>query len=321
MYKPATISSITIKHSPLDSKSWQLLNPDTPQPLQAHWAYGKAVKIFGAEVHQVIVYMDNKPVALMMPVSRTFLKLIKVTTVFRSPHWLDNDLTEAQKSAILSVFSKEYKKWKWQFLTIIPETPEGDTSTSLMRKAGLGKVMTGFSTAWVDLSGTPDDLRARLKGKWRNQLKKAESEKFDLTTGGKKPSQYDWLLSREQEQRSNRRYQATPLGLVPTYVMSARAGGGDPILTVTAHIRREKIAGALFLIHGNSATYHIGWSGEVGRHLNAQNRVLFQAMCLLQEKGVRWLDLGGMNTAEMSNLTRFKLGLGADPVTLSGAYM
>ena len=81
------------------------------------------------------------------------------------------------------------------------------------------------------------------------------------------------------------------------------------------------MAGALFLLHGNSATYHIGWAGDYGRKLNAQNRVLWEGVLALQEKGISFLDLGGLNTADLAGIARFKLGLGATPITLAGAFI
>ena len=315
------ITQIYIKRGPVEPEHYDLLSKDQLLPLQQHWLYGKALSSFGADIEQIIAYKGDKPIALTMITKRKLFGFIQFSVIFRGPLWLNPDISEDDKVATLRCIMDDYKKWRWQFCTILPEQPESKQADSLMKRAGLRKSMTGFSTAWVDLRGSEAELHARLKGKWRNQLKKAEAADFEIVVGSSKPDHYNWLFTREQEQRSDRRYQATPIGLVPSYVLMARANKLPPLVSITAHLRREKIAGALFLIHGNSATYHIGWSGEAGRDMNAQNRVLWAGMLALREHGVLYLDLGGMNTAELANVTRFKLGIGADPITLAGAYM
>jgi hypothetical protein len=39
--------------------------------------------------------------------------------------------------------------------------------------------------------------------------------------------------------------------------------------------------------------------------------MLYRAACALREEGVRWLDLGSVNTEDAPGLARFKLGTGA----------
>lgn len=193
-----------------------------------------------------------------------------------------------------------------------------------MKRAGFTRIMTGISTIWIDLSAEKNALRRSLAANWRNQLKKAEQNTFTVAVGGSKTKHYNWLLEREGEQRSNRGYSAVPLGLVPAYqnTQSAlSAGGTPPIVSVTAHEKGAQIAGALFLLHGSSATYHIGWAGERGRALNAQNRVLFEGMLALKDQGVKWLDMGGVDTGPQAAIARFKLGLGHPPETLVGSYI
>ncbi len=183
--------------------------------------------------------------------------------------------------------------------------------------------MTGTSTIWVDLTADEASLRSQLAGNWRNQLKKAEQSSFTIAVGGAKPKHYNWLLEKEGEQRRNRGYSAVPLGLVPAYQTAAitSATKTSPIVSVTAHEKGAQIAGALFLLHGTSATYHIGWVGERGRALNAQNRVLFGGMLSLKKQGIEWLDLGGVDTGPQAAIARFKLGLGHPPETLIGTYL
>jgi lipid II:glycine glycyltransferase (peptidoglycan interpeptide bridge formation enzyme) len=76
----------------------------------------------------------------------------------------------------------------------------------------------------------------------------------------------------------------------------------------------------LFLVHGSTATYHLGWADDAGREHSAHNLLLWQACSLLAERGVQQLDLGGVNTQSNPGLARFKLGAGGRVVTWAGTY-
>ena len=83
----------------------------------------------------------------------------------------------------------------------------------------------------------------------------------------------------------------------------------------------ERAAAMLFLIHGQAAIYQVGWSSDAGRDLNAHNLILWQAIQELRQRGVRRLDLGGVNTQRSAGLARFKMGSGGEVITLCGTYM
>ena len=312
---------INTKTTVVDPASWQLADQNAPIPLQQHPVYGLALQTFGATATQIVFSSDNQLIGTALLVHRKFFGLVRFTTLFRGPLWTNPDIPHETKLACYKKLRQSFSPWRWNFLASLPETACSKETITAFKSIGMKRVMTGFSTAWLDLRSDTQELRAALKGKWRNQLVKAEKSALTISIGGRKAHQYGWLLEKEQQQRSNRRYQATPLGLVPAFATAATPKSGCSILSITALSGRQKVAGALFLLHGNSATYHIGWAGAEARTLNAQNRVLWEAMLVLKEKGIRFLDLGGLNTADLAGIARFKLGTGATPLTLAGAYI
>jgi len=316
------LGSIRLKYGAVNPARWQAADQNVPIPLQQHPVYGLAVQSFGAVARDVQWLAGDTIIASALLMHRRFLGVFRLTTLFRGPLWHHTNLKSAETElACFKALQNAYSPWRWNFLAVQPESAASCETGGRYKQAGFRRIMTGFSTAWVDLSPDPNALRAALKGKWRNQLVKAEKEKLEISIGGRKPHQYAWLLEKESSQRSNRRYQATPLGLVPAFVAAATPKSGCSVLSVTALFKRTKVAGALFLLHGNSATYHIGWAGQDGRALNAQNRVLWEGMLALKAAGIRFLDLGGLNTVDLAGIARFKLGTGAKPVTLAGTYI
>ena len=320
----------------------ELVEPSVKQsrcePLQQHPRYISALQTFGTIAKTAQVRKGDQLVLNCHLLERRFFGIFTITMGFRGPHFATQTANEAtnrvsseEQVAALRFLKKHFSPWKRQFLQLMPELVDSKENRTLMKRAGFTRIMTGTSTIWIDLSLGEAALRTALAANWRNQLKKAERSSFTIAVGGAKTKHYNWLLERESEQRSNRGYSAVPLGLVPAYQdavvnsspkpSSSAPAQLSPIVSVTAHEKGTQIAGALFLLHGTSATYHIGWAGERGRALNAQNRVLFDGMLALKKRGVKWLDMGGVDTGPQAAIARFKLGLGHPPETLVGTYI
>lgn len=310
---------IAVDISPLSPQMWEQVPAARPVPLQQHPAYADALAHLGADTAQLTFRLAGDPVAIALISRRRLYGAVRVTTLLRGPLFLTDPAAPELQAAVFKALRQAHSRWRWNFLVLQPDLPDAPATTALMKGAGLRRIVTGYTTAWLDLSPDEAALRTRLVGKWRNQLKAAEKADLAVTVGGRKPHQYAWLLEKEEGQRSQRGYIAVPLGLVDHYGDRTRQGEGA-ILSVTAMRGRDKVAGGLFLLHGNSATYHIGWTGEAGRRVNAQNRVLWEAVLALKARGIRFLDLGGMETATQAGITRFKLGLGAEPVTFTGTW-
>ena len=103
--------------------------------------------------------------------------------------------------------------------------------------------------------------------------------------------------------------------------IKARAQTTKTTLILHAELEQARVAAMLFLIHGSAATYHVGWSNEVGRDTNAHNLLLWRALNELRERGVRKLDLGGVNTRQLPGISRFKIGSGGKVVTYAGTFV
>lgn len=308
---------------------WQRLFDDQPQALQQHYRYLMALTALGADMDMVYFYRQQEMVAFAAMARRKIFRLITLDSCFRAPVFTAQ-VTETEKIEIFKLISALGRKWRWHFVNIQPDMPATDQALGLMKQAGLRQVMTGFSTAWLDLRPSGESLRQGLAGKWRNQLQKSEKADFDVTYSFDKRKNYQWLLEEDHSHAKMKGYPATPKALIYSYeeisqiIDQGRHAGGPSlpaVLMVTAHKRREKLAGGLFLLHGNSATYQIGWTSPAGRPLNAQNRVLWQAILQLKAQGIKFLDMGGFETAEMAPLARFKLGTGAKPITYCGAFV
>ena len=298
----------------LDTDEWDAAHARAAAPLQQDWAYGSSMQMIGVPVLRARVEVDGVVVALAQFIVRRWGTLVSVALCSRGPIWLQA-MTAQDKAKIYAELRRSVPLTGLRWLLITPEEVRGDA-------LGLSKcqrVMTGYATVMLDISQSPEVLRAALDSKWRNRLVAAEASALSVHRVGSNPGQYRWLLDHEETQREQRGFAGLPRPFFDIYIQS-RKQPGQTQLTLRADLGRDRVAGMMFLLHGESATYQVGWSNEQGRQLNAHNLLLWRAVHELQQRGIRCLDLGGVNTARSAGIARFKMGTGGVVRMLAGTY-
>ncbi|MCV6596790.1 MAG: GNAT family N-acetyltransferase [Mangrovicoccus sp.] len=198
-------------------------------------------------------------------------------------------------------------------------TPDCDGGPDPLGSSDLLTMVSPGSLARLDLRASSAERRARAHGKWRNRLVRAEQARLGLRHSPLPADHRHWLLSAEAEQSRARGYQRLPLDFTQNWAMLG--GRRATRLFVAEHRPGDPIAAMLFLLHGQSASYHIGWSNPQGRAVNAHNLLLWQASEWLAAKGYSSLDLGSLDTERSPGLARFKLGSGAVPIRLGATRL
>ena len=285
-------------------------------PLQQDWAYGACMKTLGVGVLRALVEQDGTPVALAQFIVRRFVGgMANMALCSLGPVWLQ-PLSGADKARVYKALKRTMPLKNLRLIAVTPQEAQGpELGLSRWRR-----VMTGHSTVLLDITPGLDDLRAQLDGRWRYSLARAEESALTIHRVGTNAGQYRWLLDAEMQQREQRGLHCLPLQFFDLYVPS-RQLPAKTMLTVRADVGRDRVAGMMFLIHGEAATYQVGWSGDLGREHNAHNLVLWRAIEELRERGVRQLDLGGVNTTRSAGIARFKMGTGGHVLTCAGTFI
>jgi hypothetical protein len=300
-----------------ERESWDALHRNAAGALQQDWAYGDAMQALGTRVLRAHIHEGEQLIGVAQCLVRRVAGIVQIALCSHGPVWAQ-EATVAQRSAACRLLKRSLPLRPVRLLFITPDLADS-AATGTQRMV---RVVTGQSTVRISLESEPQALRAALQGKWRNRLAGAERSALTVHRVGYKPAQYRWLLERELAQRAARRYIALPDGFVEAWQQAHLARSGhEPLLTLRADLGRDPVAGMLFLVHGEAATYQIGWVGEGGRELGAHNLLLWQAMLVLRERGVRRLDLGGVDTARGAGLARFKIATGGEVITLAGTYL
>ena len=288
---------------------------------QQDWAYGAALKAAspGVEVLRAAVRrVDGSVLALAQIVARPFALVGRFALCTHGPVWV-GEVGEEEKREAFGLLRKGLPQ-RWPRLLVL--TPDEEAGAGLK---GMSRVMTGDATVLVDLTRDEAALKSDMESSWRNKLNKAERSDLVVQKAGTKPAQYRWLLEAEAKQRQKRGYRAMPLDMTEKW-QDAKADGasgdkGAGIAVFRADIKRDAAAGMLFLIHGSRATYHVGWTSEEGRTNAAHNLILWTAMKELKARGVKVLDLGGVNTQSGAGIARFKLETGGRVLVRAGAFV
>ena len=298
-----------------NSEAWDGAHAQAAGPLQQDWAYGSTMLVSGGTVIRAVIQADGHTVGLAQCVVRRFGNLGGVALCSRGPLWLTplsgKDKAHAYRSLRQSLPVKGLR-----FMFVTPNEPISED----LGLSPLKRVMTGYSTALLDLGPSMEELRAGLEKRFRHRVGGAEKSELTVHRVGTNVGQYRWLMDAEQQQRDKRGLQGMPLHFVDAYIASRKQPAHN-VLTLRADIGRDRVAGMMFLVHGQAATYQVGWTSDAGRDAHAHNLLLYKGMEALKERGIRSLDMGGINTGRSAGIARFKISTGAKVVTFAGTYL
>jgi hypothetical protein len=309
------MTAMHILWNQIDYLQWDKAHHDCGGGMQQDWAYGTSLKALGIECHRAEVILNGETVALAQFICRRYGFLVGIALCTRGPLWL-RPVSADDQARIYRELKRSLPMRRPRFALFSPDVL--DPRDPGLRK--LTRVMTGYSTVLIDLNQSSEQLRASMEGRWRNRLVAAERAGLNIVRTGANPAQYRWLLNEERSQRENKSFYGLPLEFVERYI-NARAQTTKTMLMMRADMKKDRVAAMLFLIHGSAATYHVGWSNEAGRDSNAHNLLLWRAFDELRERGVRTLDLGGINTRQLAGISRFKIGSGGKVVTYAGTFV
>jgi len=289
-------------------------------PLQQSWAYGAAMAQLGLGVTRLVAVRDGKSIAAAQVIERRFFRRLllgrcRLQTVINGPLWRAG-VAEDDRKAFLKQLRARYRRRSGAFLFIAPDQGSVSETAGLYRAMGARRIMTGSATIWLDLARGEDSILAGMSGKWRNSLRKGEQADLVLRVRKAGAGDLDWITGQEHVQAGRVGYR----GLPHVFIKAFASVAPNDVLYAEARHEGAAVASALFLRHGPSATYQIGWANDKGRTLAAQPALIMEAIRTLMSRGVRSLDLGGIDTVNGAGVARFKLGLGGEVVQGPGTY-
>lgn len=298
-----------------DMAAWDAAHAEALGSLQQDWTYGSAMFALGVPLLRARVEQDGMTLAYAQFIVRRFGRLGAVALCSRGPLWLQ-PLDAKDRARVYKAMKQSLPLPGLRFMLVTPEQAAGEAlGLSPMRR-----VLSGMSTVMLDLTPSMDELRANLERRWRHRLVTSEGAGLSIQRVGTQPNQFRWLLEAEMAQRGDKGLDGLPPAFFERFALT-HAEPSKAMLTLRADVGRDRVAAMMFLIHGRSAVYHIGWTSDKGRDLHAHNLILWKGIEELKARGIRQLDLGGVNTIRSAGIARFKISTGGKVVTLAGSYL
>lgn len=302
-----------------DPSAWNqglLAFPD-PHVLQT-WEWGEVKVQTGWRAFPLLFKRDARTVAqalvLRRPVPATPLGL-GYTPKGPILDWRDEDTA----AAVLRALTEVARALRLLFLKIDPDvSPDEEVGQSILR--ALQHQGWRFSpqqiqfrnTVLVDLSGEEEDLLARMKSKWRYNIRLATRRGVRVREGTAADLPTFYALYEETAQRDG--FLIRPYTYYEHTWRHFLARGMAALLL--AEWEGETVAGLMLFLFGKRAWYMYGasGSGEARRHM--PNHLLqWEAMRLARARGCTVYDMWGapdelVESDPMWGVYRFKQGFG-----------
>lgn len=289
--------------------------------LLQHMPYAQAVR----QTQQIgarhgLIHIDGEPAGLVQLGEVGVLRnAIHALNLDRGPLWFDGYQSLETGIAFFEEFARQFPRRFGRKMRIMPELSRDPVGRRKLQDCGYVRKdgVQDYETIWVDLTPDEDTLRARLNGKWRNVLSKAERVGLTVTHDRDLETLDEFLIAHDADKAAKGYDGASPKFL---RTLIGFMGPRDEAVILNAEHKGETIASILVLVHGCAATYLVGWTTDAGRRTGAHHKLLWEAMVRLKARGVKDFDLGGVNDDGAAGVKKFKLGLGGEPTHLIGMY-
>lgn len=309
---------VRLQWEPPSRDTWETLFDTIPRSnLLQSWAYGEAKqRAQRTSIRRGIVWHEARPIALIQTLEYSFGPLC-VVRCNRGPLWLGT-VDDALRNDTYAALRCSARWWRGRALLIAPELDDKRPLTPALERLGYRRRGAArWRSAWIDLSATPDHLRASLDRRWRNHLHQAERSGIVVQVDAEQSS-FEWLMERYRTLIAERRFSGIDIELLANLRQAQRKS--DDMLVVYATRGMDRVAGMLTVRHGAAATYVVGWTGDEGRKLNAQHLVLWTALRELKARGCGAFDVGGIDAHATPGIASFKRGLKGSEYNLVGEF-
>jgi len=290
--------------------------------LMQTWEYGEAKAETGPwKVSRAIFRNDNE----LLGVAQAMIRMVPFLN--RGLVWINRAPLLKNKTMLASGvyidILKEIKKYwveqKKMYLRIAPPLMASENRYAIFKAAGfsIATETDGWASEIVDLSHSTEDLRKGLHPKWRGHLNRAERLEVTCEIGSS-----DILINEVLDDYkillNSKRFN---INLTPELVMKTQnlLPNSRKMLIFAGRQNAEKLGSILIASYGNTCMYLIGATNNIGRKVNANHYLIWNAICEMKKRGFRWFDVGGAHPDNtLPGILYFKRGLRGKPYRLMG---
>lgn len=288
------------------------------------WAWGELKARFGWEAVRLAVLQDGAPVAGAQVLYRPIGPLT-VAYVPKGPVLPTDDPDAAQ--ALWQAVYQQSRRRRALLVKVEPERYEDDAAYAAQLGAW-GFVLSAQpiqprSTVMVALAEDEEAILARMKPKWRYNVRLAERKEITVRQGALADVDTFYRLMITTGQRD-----AFGVHSLAYYQQAfSLFAEDDRVRLFLACYEAEPIAGLMVYAFNGQAWYMYGASADRERERMPNHALQWRAMRWAKSMGCRQYDLWGITDQEgeaanqaLAGVERFKLGFGGQVVRYLGAY-
>jgi lipid II:glycine glycyltransferase (peptidoglycan interpeptide bridge formation enzyme) len=223
--------------------------------------------------------------------------------------------------AIASLLIEFQKKNLW-LIKITPELDQTKFSHEFFKSYGLKNLKTTYQSGLIDLTISEDVILSNLKKKWRYYLNKGRKLEVFIEIKDGYGKDVEVLIDEYAKFQKQKNFS----GITKEMILSLAHGFGSHwkfslFIEYDSQDKKNVLGMLVSIRHGNTATYLIGLTSNLGREKYSNYVLLWNAIVLAKSAGCKWFDIGGLNQIENTGVAKFKLGLNSEIYNLSGEWV
>lgn len=213
----------------------------------------------------------------------------------------------------IEALTNEYVRRRGLVLRIQPPLYRGEDQAEIAALfTGLGFSALRrppYRTILLDLAPTLDQLRAKLAGKWRTELSRAERQGISVTRSSGVEA-FERFLPLFEQLAAQKGFSASQDAAFFRDLARASDGPPDQLVVHLAEHEGECIAGHIGSFTGDTAVYLLGAANAKGRELRASYLLQWSVIEHAKSLGQDVYDLGGIDEAANPDVFKFKNRMG-----------
>ena len=218
---------------------------------------------------------------------------------------------------------REYSERRGLILRILPpicDPREVGVVSDCFHSCGLeiSQSIPVYETAIIDLKRDIEVIRADLHRKWRYNLRRSERACLDLCHGSG-DDLFAQFSNLHQTVASQKRFNS-PISAEFYRAIQQNLALSEKLMINVAFKEGVCVAGALWSFTADTAVSLLSALHPLGRQYRAGYLIRWRALEIAHERGMRWMDAGGVNKIVNPDIASFKLGMGGRCLTSPGPF-
>jgi peptidoglycan pentaglycine glycine transferase (the first glycine) len=319
----------------LDADAWDRFVERVPNGHVLQSAgWGRFKGAHGWQAHSVAVGADGQPGAGALLLSRRLPLLGSIGYIPRGP--LGDWYGPGVSGPLFAALHDEARRLGVFLLKIEPELPDRAPQLGVLLRASFRpseQTVQPRSTVWIDLAGSEEDIRARMKAKTRYNIGLAARKGVSVRAGEAADLPAFSALMQQTGARDGFAVHA-PSYYADAFATFVPSGAGRLFL---AEFEGRLLAGLMAFACAGKAWYMYGASSDAERNRMPTYALQWSAMCWARARGCLRYDLWGIPDEVgqrpedyqetvtdrhdgLWGVYRFKQGFGGEVLRYAGAY-